>query len=193
MHLVILFGPPAVGKMTVGLELQRRTGLRLFHNHMSVDLALEFFPFGSPGFGRIVRDVRRRIFEEVAQSELPGLIFTFVWAFDQDSDRAFIDDMTRIFAERGAQVCFAELQAPIDERLRRNETPLRLAEKKHMRNVEQSRARLVEMDRTYRFDSNGAFFYPERHLRIETGAMEPAAVAARIIEHFAIPEQAPGS
>jgi guanylate kinase len=46
LHLIVLFGPAAVGKMTVGLELQHRTGLRLFHNHMSVDLALHFFPFG---------------------------------------------------------------------------------------------------------------------------------------------------
>jgi hypothetical protein len=31
--LVIVFGPPAVGKMTVGLELERLTGFRLFHRH----------------------------------------------------------------------------------------------------------------------------------------------------------------
>ena len=37
MMLVILFGPPAVGKMAVGIELERQTGFRLFHNHMSVD------------------------------------------------------------------------------------------------------------------------------------------------------------
>ncbi len=37
MRLVILFGPPAVGKMTVGYELEKLTGLRLFHNHMTVD------------------------------------------------------------------------------------------------------------------------------------------------------------
>jgi hypothetical protein len=34
--LVIIFGPPAVGKMTVGLELERLTGFRLLHNHMTV-------------------------------------------------------------------------------------------------------------------------------------------------------------
>jgi len=28
MRLVVIFGPAAVGKMTVGLELQRLTGLR---------------------------------------------------------------------------------------------------------------------------------------------------------------------
>jgi adenylate kinase family enzyme len=32
MHLVVIFGPPAVGKMTVGHELTKLTGYKLFHN-----------------------------------------------------------------------------------------------------------------------------------------------------------------
>jgi len=36
--LIILFGPPAVGKMTVGKELADLTGLKLFHNHMTYKL-----------------------------------------------------------------------------------------------------------------------------------------------------------
>ncbi|MBC8077907.1 MAG: hypothetical protein H7Y32_17655, partial [Chloroflexales bacterium] len=51
MDFVLIFGPPAVGKMTVGHELARPTGLKLFHNHMTIDLVLPFFPFGTPPFG----------------------------------------------------------------------------------------------------------------------------------------------
>ena len=40
--LVLLTGPQAVGKMTVGQELAKITGLKLFHNHMTIDLALKF-------------------------------------------------------------------------------------------------------------------------------------------------------
>jgi guanylate kinase len=32
MHFVCVFGPPAVGKMTVVQELTGITGFRLFHN-----------------------------------------------------------------------------------------------------------------------------------------------------------------
>jgi len=56
MTLVVIFGPPAVGKMTVGMEIERRTGLRLFHNHMTVDPVLQFFPYGSPSFIKLVAD-----------------------------------------------------------------------------------------------------------------------------------------
>jgi hypothetical protein len=59
--LVTIFGPPAVGKMAVGLELERLTGLRLFHNHMTLDPVMRLFPFDSPAFRRLVTGFRQRI------------------------------------------------------------------------------------------------------------------------------------
>ena len=41
--LVVLVGPPAVGKMTVGHALAARTGLRLFHNHHTIEPLGEIF------------------------------------------------------------------------------------------------------------------------------------------------------
>ena len=43
MKLVVIIGNGAVGKMTVGQELANITGLRLFHNHMSIEPILEIF------------------------------------------------------------------------------------------------------------------------------------------------------
>ena len=40
MKLVIIIGPPAVGKMTIGQALEKITDLKLFHNHMSIELVL---------------------------------------------------------------------------------------------------------------------------------------------------------
>jgi len=187
VRLVVIFGPAAVGKMTVGMELQRLTGLRLFHNHMAIDLALRFFPFGTPQFSRIVSTIRTRVFEEVASSELPGLIFTYVWALDNPGDKRDVDGIVRFFAERGAQVCFVELAATQEERLRRNVTPRRLAEKAPKRELEQSRALLLEHDAKYRFNSNGDFFYPDRHIKIENTHLDPTQVADQIIAAFTIP------
>src|SRR5262249_30994035 len=104
--------------MTVGYELAKLTGLKLCHNHMTIELVLNFFSFGEPEFFRLVDDFRRRIFEEVAASNLPGLIFTFVWALDQPSDKAFIDNSCDLFRQRGADVYFVELEADQSERLR---------------------------------------------------------------------------
>jgi hypothetical protein len=184
--LVIIFGPPAVGKMAVGLELERLTGFGLFHNHMSVDPIIRLFPFDSAAYRRLVDEFRRRIFEEYASSGGKGLIFTFVWALDDPRDHEFIDGTMKVFTDRGADVCFVELEAPQAERLRRNETPLRMAEKWPQRNVEGSRAFLLDADLKYRMNSSDSFFYPERHLKINNSTLEPDAVARQIAAHFSL-------
>src|SRR5262245_15455903 len=89
--LLFIIGAPAVGKMTVGYEIARRTGMRLFHNHMSIEPVLRFFDYGTPPFARLVEGFRRSVFEEVAKSDLPGLVFTFVWAFDLPSEAATVE------------------------------------------------------------------------------------------------------
>ena len=55
MKLVFLIGSGAVGKMTVGQELMKRTGLRLFHNHMTIEPVIAVF--GNYN-GRVVNEIR---------------------------------------------------------------------------------------------------------------------------------------
>jgi hypothetical protein len=186
--LVFLVGPPAVGKMTVGHALQEITSLRLFHNHLSIDAVLPIFPFGSEPFRRLVGEFRVRVFEEVAESELPGLIFTYVWAFDDPNDLLFVKKMKQIFETRGGRTVFVELSADLETRLQRNATEPRRTQKPSKRNVEESRARLLELEAQYRMNSNGDFPFPD-HLRIDNTLLEPARVAARIADHFSLPRR----
>jgi hypothetical protein len=58
------------------------------------------FPFGSSHFSRLVSTIRTAVFDEVAASDLPGLICTFVWA-DDPRDNAAIDGLVR------AELCSA--------------------------------------------------------------------------------------
>ena len=183
----MIFGPGAVGKMTVGRALAARTGLRLFHNHMTIDLALNFFPFGSPPFSRLVREFRTRIFEEVAGSDLPGLIFTYVWALNHPGDRAFVDRLTGIFAARGGRISYVELYAPQAVRLQRNVLPDRLAEKPSKRDIVRSERNLRDADETYRLNSDGDFYYPDRHLRLDVSTLAPHEAAALIVDAFDLP------
>src|SRR5438270_6300026 len=106
MNFVVIFGPPAVGKMTVGQELARLTGYKLFHNHVTIDLVSEYFEFGTPPFSRLVREFRARIIQEAAASEMAGLIFTFVWALDDERDKQFIDELKESVAKEGGKTYF---------------------------------------------------------------------------------------
>ena len=190
--LVFIVGPPAVGKMTVGIELARRTSLKLFHNHQTIDLILQFFAHSTPPFHRLVGEFRRRILEEVAGSDLPGLIFTYVWAFDDPSDTAVVEEYASIFRANGGRVVIVELETTQAERLRRNETELRLAEKPSKRDVAQSRRRLLEADAAYRMNSNGQFDGRADYLRIDNTHLSPEAVAERVIAVFDLPRAAVG-
>ncbi|HJP57979.1 MAG TPA: hypothetical protein VJ847_13240 [Gemmatimonadales bacterium] len=184
--LLFIVGPPAVGKMATGEAIAARTGFRLFHNHHAIDLALEFFPFGTPPFHRIVGDIRRRVFEEVAASDLPGLIFTYVWAFDLPAEAKTVDGYAAPFRWRGGRVLFAELETSQAERLRRNVTPLRLARKPTKRDLEASRRNLLELDAQYRMNSRGEFDGRDDYLKLDNTTLTAAESAERIIGHFGL-------
>lgn len=182
--LVFVVGPGAVGKMTVGTELAARTGMKLFHNHHTIELVLRFFPFGGPPFTRLVGEFRRRIMEEVAASDLPGLIFTYVWAFDAPQDQAEVDAYSAIFRSRGGAVFYVELQASQQVRLQRNETEFRLAEKPSKRDLAVSRQRLLSLDSGNQLDSRGRFDGREDYLRIDNTELSAADAAEEVIARF---------
>jgi shikimate kinase len=113
MRLVFLYGPPAAGKLTVGRELAALTGYRLFHNHLTFDLAREIFAIGSKPFQRLVDDLRLRVFTYAAQNGVPGLIFTFVYG--SKIDDPFVRRTMSEMEAAGAEVCFVQAVCPIEE------------------------------------------------------------------------------
>jgi len=183
MKFVVIFGPPAVGKMTVGFELAKLTGLKLFHNHLTIDLVLNFFDFGEPQFHRLVAEFRRRIFEEVAASDLSGLIFTFVWAFDLEAETEYIEKICKIFREKNSDVYFVELEADLSERLKRNESEFRLSQKPPKRDVEKSKENLLAQEK-YKLNTDGDFFYAENYLKINNTNLSAEEAAQIIAKKF---------
>jgi hypothetical protein len=188
--LLFLIGPPAVGKMAVGHEIAERTGLRLFHNHLAIEPTLRFFGFGTPPFQRLVDGFRTSVFEEVAASDLPGLIFTFVWAFDLPEDHAVVQRYAAPFTSRGSAVRYVELQATQEERLRRNGGEFRLAEKPSKRDAEASRRNLLYLDTHHRLNTTGEFDHRPDYLRLDNTDVPAAEAADRIITHFDLPVMA---
>ncbi|WP_049867907.1 MULTISPECIES: AAA family ATPase [Paenibacillus] len=152
MKFILIFGPQAVGKMTIGHELAKITELKLFHNHMSIEILHPFFGFGFETW-RISDLLRREIFESFSGSDQYGLIFTYVWGFDLQEDWKFVNEICGIFESKGAEVYFVELEADLEERLARNSTPFRLKQKPTKRNLEQSKQNLLRSAEEHRFDT----------------------------------------
>ena len=178
MKLVLIIGAGAVGKMTVGQALMRKTGLRLFHNHMMIEPVIDIFGTFN---GQAVNRLREVVFEEFLRSDLPGMIFTYMWAFDMPSDRAYIEALAARFDE----VYCVELVAPQEVRLQRNRTENRMAHKASKRNSDFSESLIRREDANYRLVSEpGEIPFP--YLRLENADMSPEAAAERIVAAFGL-------
>lgn len=181
MKLVLIVGSGAVGKMTVGQELMKRTGLRLFHNHMTIEPVIEIFG----GHNRkAVNRIRQVIFEEFAQSDLEGMIFTFMWAFDMKEDWDYVHDLTELFKSHGAEIFCVELIADQKVRLERNRTENRLKNKASKRDTEFSQKLIMGEDAKYRLVSRPGEIPFENYLRIDNTDISAERAAEMICERF---------
>ena len=183
MKLVFLIGDAAVGKMTVGQELMKQTDLRLFHNHMAIEPVIEIFGYFN---GEVTRQLREVIFREFAKSDNYGMIFTYLWAFDMQSDWDYIAHVAEIFQEQGAQIYYVELVAPQQIRLQRNETENRLAHKASKRDLEASRQRVLRDDANYRCESLPGELPFENYMKIDNSNLAPDVVATMIRQRFGL-------
>ena len=191
MELVIIFGPSAVGKMTVGHELCELTGFKLFHNHALIEPVLDIFPFGSPPFGRIVGEFRRRIIEEAAEAGLPGLIFTFVWDLEAPEETEVVASYLDIVKSRGGRGRLVELAADQEERIARNTTEFRLDRKRSKRDLERSHRNLLELDDDYVLNTGGTgrtkaedLIDKHDYVRIDNTRLSAATAARLIVSTF---------
>lgn len=183
MKLVYIIGSGAVGKMTVGQELMKRTGLRLFHNHMMIEPVIEIFG----GFrGDVISKLRRVVLEEFVKSDHEGMIFTYMWAFDMPSDREYLLEVAKLFEEKGGEVYCVELVAPQEIRLQRNRTENRLNNKASKRDLEFSSNLIRKEDQNHRLVSQEGEIPFANYMRIDNSQLSPEAVAQQIQEHFGL-------
>lgn len=188
--LVIILGPHAVGKMTVGQELAKITGLRLFHNHMSIELARKLFaPDEKEEFQLLNRAIRREVFEMFAARDLPGLIFTYMCAFDQQEELDYLTGLIALFKSNGAKCCVAELCADFDVRLIRNKSENRLLHKESKRDLDWSESEMRATSAKYRLNSYEGEELPfENYMKLDNTNLAPDEAAKMIKARFAIGE-----
>lgn len=183
LKLIFIIGDAAVGKMTVGQELTKITDLRLFHNHMTIEPVLEIF--GGIN-GKVISRLREVIFEEFAKSEQYGLIFTYLWAFDKQSDWDYVEHVCDIFRKHNADIYYVELFAPQEIRLQRNSTENRLNNKASKRDIKISNQRLINDDIKYRCVSNDGEVTFDNYIKIDNSNLSAESVAKMIKEQFGL-------
>lgn len=185
MNFLLLTGPPAVGKMTVGQEISKQLGYPLFHNHHSIELSLELFSWGTPEFRAINSGIRELVFDTVSKSsDTAGFIFTLVIAFDLEEDILEVRNILDKFLDKGWDIAIAELYSPLSVRMERNNTPNRLKHKASKRKLEASADNIQKMEGKYEMNSKENLLGTDNYFRIDNSQLSAEATAKEIINHF---------
>lgn len=178
MNLIFLYGPPAVGKLTVARELSEITGYKVFHNHLILNAIRVLFPFGDlhldPIRKRLGRKFRREIFEEAAKANV-DVITTFGMAGAKYFD--FFEDTISAVESNGGKVLLVQLKTTKEELLKRVESESRknhekIHTKEDMKIMFQKHPDMLET-------------FPNRvHITLDTTNVSPKEAADKIIEYY---------
>jgi hypothetical protein len=178
MNLIFLHGPVAVGKLTVARELAQMTGLRLFHNHLTVDAVTAVFDFGTEPFIALREQIWIAVFREAAQRNV-SLIFTF--APERTVTTSFIQNTIDTVESAGGSVLFVALTSPIEELERRMTSDSRA-----------TFGKLQSLEFFRELHQTGAFDYPQlpdSGLTIDTSQLSPREAANTICAFFSLEKQ----
>ena len=168
MNLVFLYGPPAVGKLTVARALAARTGLKLFHNHLVLDAITALFDYPTPPYVRLRESLWLQMFQAAAAEDV-SLVFTFMPEISVAP--GFPDRVRDAILPHGGRLRLVELTCPIIVQDTRLDAPSRA-----------DFAKLRDLDVMRDLRANGWLDYPmpPAELTVDTGSLSPDEAAELI-------------
>lgn len=184
-NLIVICGPQAVGKMTVGESVRDKLKYNFMMNHDSIEVSDRIFGFATPAQKAFNAIFREKAFE-VAVKHNVDMIFTYVCAFEMSEERAYLTRLADLFEANGGVFYFVELSANLETRLERNTTPHRMERKASKRDVEWSKGNLLRDTERHRLNSNVGEIWFKNHIKIDNTNLAPDEVADMIINRFGL-------
>ena len=179
MKLILLYGPPAVGKLTIAKEIARLTGFTVFHNHLTVNVVAAIFPRVTPAYRQLLWDIRYTVFAEAARAHIDGLIFTMVYRRDQEPCIARCVETVERF---GGKVCFVHVYCHAETVRQR---VVREDRKQHGKIT--SVALRNELLSHWEPQSTYEIAPQWDSLRLYTDVVRPVEAAQQVIAHYRLP------
>ena len=181
--LVVIIGPQAVGKMTIGEKLKEKIGYTLMTNHDSIEIAIKIFSSNKDAKLKLKSKIREDVFNICLENNI-SIIFTFVVDFNTNEDILYLNELKNKFEKTGGHFYLIELEADLQTRLDRNKTPHRLECKPSKKNIEWSDKELIESMNIYRMNSIKDEIKFENYIKINNTNLSPNAVCDIIINKF---------
>lgn len=180
MNVVIILGPQAVGKMTVGQELSKRLGYLLLYNHLTIEPVIELYGFYNPRVSNALHKVLIKDMSKIGYD----FILTFATDFSEE-EWGYLESIQDIIKRRqpDCKICKVFLDAPLNIRLARNVTENRLEHKKSKRDLELSKSLLLSAETPIE-DVDGYKKRTSECFYIDNSTLTAEEVASLIIEHF---------
>jgi deoxyadenosine/deoxycytidine kinase len=173
VKLVFIYGPPAVGKLTVATGLAKLTGFKLFDNHVSIDFVKSVFEYGTRQYWKLIEKYRLSMFKEAAKHGI-DTIFTFV--YDKATDDRFVKKTIQTISKEGSSACFVRLSCNQEELARR----VRREGRRKAGKIGTKRL-LASVLKRYGLGSEVRF---QTSLRIDTTGISAKKSAETIVRHY---------
>jgi len=178
MKIVLIYGPPAVGKLTVSKELSKITNFMILHNHLSIDplKALVGDPHGSKHELEFWRTNMSIKFEMIKLASITNnnLIYTFCYAHGQSNTSH--NRFMRFVEKLNIKPLFVRLDCSDNSLISRVVSPSRKMYHK-LKNKAELKKSLKKYDYRADIPKSNTFFVDNTHLT-------PKKVALMIKKHY---------
>lgn len=180
MKLIVLNGTIGVGKLTTAKKLAEVTEYPILHNHLTRDLAVNFFKQSSEAYTRLVWDIRLSVVKELVNDGCSGLIWTSLTS-GSPVIRKYYEELEGIVRRVGGEVYYVHLTCELGEQKKRVVGEDRKEHKKIV-NVEEFEQRMKSIEL---FTATP----PDRTIEIDSTHLTPEEVARQIIARFNLDEK----
>ena len=164
-NLIIVCGPQAVGKMTVAESLRDKLKYNMMMNHDSIEISDKIFGFATPAQKEFNSYIREKAFQLAVEHNV-DMIFTYVAAFEIQSEMDYLKGLEKQFTNSGGKFYFVELSADLKTRMERNLTPHRMERKASKRDVKWSERNLLRDTERHQLNTKNGQLLFENLLRL---------------------------
>lgn len=180
--VIFIYGPIAVGKLTVAKTLQKKLGYQLTHNHEINDLVDGLFDHDTDLNSALKESLRHSLLETIVKGKI-SFITTHAYAHDYVSstglsDPKDLETLEKRLTELGAKFCGVHLKANKETLLDRVD---KVSRKKFGKLKDKKIMRKLLLTKDFQTSPN-----LKNNLVIDNSKLAPNKVADMIIKHFKI-------